>query len=291
VGHTSVLLEETIRLLAVRAGGLYVDGTLGPGGHAAEILRRSAPEGRVIGVDRDPEALALARGALSPFGARARLVHADYRDIPDLLGGEKADGILLDLGVSSLQLDSPARGFSFRTEGPLDMRMDQSAGETAAFLVNRLSEEELADVIYRFGEERASRRIARAIARARERKLFETTTELAEVVRRAAGRGRRPGRDPATRTFQALRIRVNRELDALRETLEALARCLAHEGRLLAIAFHSLEDREVKWTFRGLDRHGFRLLTRKAVRPGREEVESNPRARSARLRALERVLA
>jgi len=287
-GHEPVLLEEALELLAVKPGGIYVDGTVGLGGHAAEILGRSAPDGRLTGADRDAEALVRAGEALASFGDRVRLLHADYRGLPALLGDERPHGILLDLGVSSLQLDSPDRGFSFRTEGPLDMRMDRSRGETAAQVVNRMPEKPLADLIHRWGEDRAARRIARAIVEARRRGRIETTGALAEVVRRAAGRGGRRGFDPATRTFQALRIHVNRELEGLAPALEALARTLAPGGRLAVIAFHSLEDREVKHTFRALGAGGFRLLTRKPVRPGARELARNPRARSARLRAIER---
>jgi len=288
-GHASVLLAESLELLAVRPGGLYVDGTVGPGGHAAAILERSGPEGRLLGLDRDAEVLESAGERLRPFGARARLVHADYRAIPRLLAGERADGVLLDLGTSSVQLDTPERGFSFRAEGPLDMRMDRSGGETAADLVNRMSEPDLADLIYRFGEERASRRIARAIVAARRRGRIRTTAELAGIVRSAAGRARRPGLDPATRTFQALRIQVNRELEGLGPALAAIAGCLAPRGRLAVIAFHSLEDREVKHAFRELAREGFTLLTRRPLRPSGAETARNPRSRSARLRALERA--
>jgi len=288
-GHASVLLAESLELLAVRPGGLYVDGTVGPGGHAAAILERSGPEGRLLGLDRDAEVLESAGERLRPFGARARLVHADYRAIPRLLAGERADGVLLDLGTSSVQLDTPERGFSFRAEGPLDMRMDRSGGETAADLVNRMSEPDLADLIYRFGEERASRRIARAIVAARRRGRIRTTAELAGIVRSAAGRARRPGLDPATRTFQALRIQVNRELEGLGPALAAIAGCLAPRGRLAVIAFHSLEDREVKQTFRLLATRGFRILTKKPLVPGDEEMARNPRSRSAKLRAIERA--
>ena len=288
-GHASVLLAESLELLAVRPGGLYVDGTVGPGGHAAAILERSGPDGRLLGLDRDAEVLESAGERLRPFGARARLVHADYRAIPRLLAGERADGVLLDLGTSSVQLDTPERGFSFRAEGPLDMRMDRSGGETAADLVNRMSEPDLADVIYRFGEERASRRIARAIVAARRQGRIRTTAELAGIVRSAAGRARRPGLDPATRTFQALRIQVNRELEGLGPALAAIAGCLAPRGRLAVIAFHSLEDREVKHAFRELAREGFALLTRRPLRPSGAETARNPRSRSARLRALERA--
>jgi 16S rRNA (cytosine1402-N4)-methyltransferase len=299
--HRPVLLEEALALLEVKAGGFYVDGTVGLGGHAIEILRRSAPSGRLLGVDRDAEALAEAGPRLSEFGQRVRLVHATYQELPALLASTPPDGVLLDLGVSSRQLDDPQRGFSFRREGPLDMRMDRASGETAASVVNRMPEPELADLIYRYGEERASRRIARAIVEARRRAPVRTTSDLAEVVRRAMGSPRRRGPargarrrapiDPATRTFQALRIHVNRELEGLAETLSALAGVLAAGGRLAVISFHSLEDREVKQTFRALDRQAFRLLTKKPVRPGEGELAANPRARSARLRAVAREVA
>lgn len=275
--------------LAVSPGGLWVDGTVGLGGHAREILRRSAPDGRLLGVDRDGQALAIAAQRLAGFGPRVRLAQADHRDLPGLLGEERPRGVLLDLGVSSLQLDAAARGFSFQREGPLDMRMDQGQGVTAAELVNRLPERELADLIYKWGEERGSRRVARAIAHARARAPLRTTAELAAVVRRALPRPRRGGIDPATRTFQALRIAVNRELAGLGESLAALAGRLAVGGRLAVIAFHSLEDREVKQSFRALAASGFRLLTRKPVRPGADEERRNPRSRSARLRAIERA--
>jgi 16S rRNA (cytosine1402-N4)-methyltransferase len=288
-GHEPVLLAEAMELLAVRTGGLYVDGTVGLGGHAAEVLRRSAPAGRLVAFDRDPAALARARARLEEFGDRVRFEHADFRQIPSRLGSDAPQGVLIDMGVSSMQLDDPARGFSFAAEGPLDMRMDPTEGFTAADLVNRLPERELADVIYRWGEEHASRRIARAIVDARRRRPLATTTELAAVVRRAAGRSRRPGLDPATKTFQALRIHVNRELEGLGGALERIAGVLAPGGRLVVIAFHSLEDREVKHTLRALASRGFRLLTKKPVRPGEEEVRRNPRARSARLRAIERT--
>ena len=287
-GHASVLLREALELLAVRPGGLWVDGTVGLGGHAEAILRASGPDGRLLGTDRDGETLERARARLAPFGDRARLEQQDFRDVPRQLAGEAADGILLDLGVSSVQLDDPERGFSFQAEGPLDMRLDRTARTTAADLVNGLPERDLADLIYEYGEERASRRIARAIVREREREPIETTTRLADVVRRAAPRSSRPGLHPATRTFQALRIRTNRELDRLPEALTALAACLAPGGRLAVIAFHSLEDRPVKQTFRALGGQGYRELARKPVRPGEDETRENPRARSARLRALAR---
>ena len=287
-GHVPVLLAEALELLAVRPGALCVDGTVGLGGHAAAVLRATAPDGRLVGLDRDGETLAAAQARLAEFGARVRLEHGDYREIPDRLAGEKADAILLDLGVSSVQLDDPARGFSFQADGPLDMRMDRSGGTTAADLVNRMREGDLADLIYECGEEPASRRIARAIVRARESRPIETTTELADIVRRAAPRRRPRGLHPATRTFQALRIRVNRELDGLGEALVRIAGCLAPGGRMAVIAFHSLEDRAAKEAFRTLAARGVRILTKKPVRPGEAEVRANPRARSARLRAVAR---
>jgi 16S rRNA (cytosine1402-N4)-methyltransferase len=287
-GHVPVLLAETLELVVVRPGGLFVDGTVGLGGHAAAVLRATAPAGRLLGLDRDGEALELARERLAEFGERVRLEQADYREIPERLGGEEADGILLDLGISSAQLDDPGRGFSFQAEGPLDMRMDRRSGPTAADLVNRMREKDLADLLYELGEEPASRRIARAIVFARERARITTTTELADVVRRAAPRRRPGGLHPATRTFQALRIRVNRELDGLGGALAGAARCLKPGGRLAVIAFHSLEDRAAKEAFRSLAARGFRVLTRKPVRPGDAEIRRNPRARSARLRAVAR---
>jgi 16S rRNA (cytosine1402-N4)-methyltransferase len=288
-GHTSVLLAETLELLAVRPGGLWVDGTVGLGGHAAALLRATAPDGQLLALDRDTETLERARTALGDFGDRVRLEAGDYREIPERLGDQRAHGVLLDLGISSAQLDDPERGFSFQSDGPLDMRMDRREGETAADVVNLLPEKELADLIYAYGEERKSRRIARAIVRARERAPLRTTGELAEIVRRALGpppRGARRGLHPATRTFQALRIHVNRELEGLGEALEQIAGCLAPEGRMAVIAFHSLEDRAVKSTFRDLSRRGYRSLTKKPVRPSEAETRTNPRARSARLRAL-----
>jgi len=286
--HVPVLLAETLELLAVRPGGLWVDGTVGLGGHAEAVLRATAPDGRLVGFDRDPEALERAQARLAPFGERVRLEHADYREIPERLGEAPADGILLDLGVSSLQLDDAERGFSFQREGPLDMRMDRGARGTAAELVNRMREKDLADVLHELGEEPFSRRIARAIVRARESEPIRTTTRLAEIVRRAAPRSRRPGFHSATRTFQALRIRTNRELDGLEPAFERIASRLRAGGRLVVIAFHSLEDRAAKQAFRSLAARGFGVLTRKPLRPSEAETRVNPRARSARLRAVER---
>jgi 16S rRNA (cytosine1402-N4)-methyltransferase len=274
--------------LAVSPGGLWVDATLGLGGHAEAVLRASAPDGRLLGLDRDSEALERARARLAPFGERVRLVHSDYRELGRALGDERPRGILFDLGVSSLQLDDAERGFSMKREGPLDMRMDRTERGGAAELVNRLRESELADTIHEYGEEPFARRIARAIVRARERGPIETTTALAEIVRRAAPRSRRPGFDSATRTFQALRIRVNRELDGLGEAFERAAERLSDSGRMVVIAFHSLEDRAAKQAFRALAGRGYRLVNKKPIRPGEQETARNPRARSARLRALAR---
>lgn len=283
--HEPVLLAEVLEGLQVRPGGLWVDGTVGLGGHASAILDRSAPDGRLLCFDRDSEALQLAAARLQ--GGRARFVHADFRAIPQTLGGERADGVLLDLGVSSLQLDSPERGFSFQQDGPLDMRLDQSEERSAADIVNRMREDELADVIYRFGEERASRRVARAIVAARRQAPIMTTAALAAIVRREA-KGR-PGLDAATRTFQALRICVNRELEGLQDALRAIAACLVPGGRLAVISFHSLEDREAKNAFRELGREGQRVVTKKPLVASDAELRRNPRARSAKLRVLERA--
>jgi 16S rRNA (cytosine1402-N4)-methyltransferase len=255
---------------------------------------------RVIGLDRDPNALTLARERLAGWGDRVEFVHADYRDLRAVLadrGIPAVDGALADLGVSSMQLDEAARGFSFRADGPLDMRMDPTRGQTAAELIAAAGEQELADVIYRFGEERKSRRVARAIVDARQQGPIETTAQLASIVRRAAGGGGYQRIDPATRTFQALRIWVNRELDGLDTFLVDAVRALREGGRLAVIAFHSLEDRIVKHTLRllakgeGLVRgEGLvKVLTKKPVVAGEAETASNPRARSAKLRAVERV--
>jgi 16S rRNA (cytosine1402-N4)-methyltransferase len=286
--HVPVLLDEALLLLAPARGGIFVDCTVGLGGHAHAVLQRGAQ--RLIGIDRDPAALAHARGALAEFGDRVALVHADYRELPRVLDERSVDvvdGVLADLGVSSMQLDAEGRGFSFRRDEPLDMRMDPTAGLTAAELLERIDEGELADVIYRFGEERHSRRIARALVRAREERPLRTTAQVAEIVRRASRAKGHWRIDPATRTFQALRIWVNRELDGLDTFLAAAASRLAPGGRFAVITFHSLEDRIVKHTFRALD--GVRVLTKRPIVAGEEEVTRNPRARSAKLRAVERI--
>jgi 16S rRNA (cytosine1402-N4)-methyltransferase len=289
--HDPVLSAEVVSILAPGPGGVYVDGTVGLGGHSAALLEAGA--GHVLGIDRDERALEIARERLVGFGERVELVHADYRQLPDVLadrGLGAVQGVLVDLGVSSLQLDDASRGFSFRQAGPLDMRMDRSRGESLAEKLATVAEAELADVIYEFGEERKSRRVARAIVEARDRGALASSTELASVVRRAAGGGEWQRVDPATRTFQALRIWVNGELEGLDRFVETAVGALAPEGRLAVIAFHSLEDRIVKRTSRRLAADGVvRLVTRRPIVPGDEEVARNPRARSARLRAMEKV--
>jgi 16S rRNA (cytosine1402-N4)-methyltransferase len=286
--HIPVLVDEVLQLLTPERGGIFVDCTVGLGGHAGALLAAGAE--RLIGIDRDDAALAHARAARVEFADRVELVHADYRELPRVLDERsvaEVNGILADLGVSSMQLESEGRGFSFRRDEPLDMRMDRSRGETAAELLARVDETELADVIYRFGEERHSRRIARALVRARETQPLRTTGEVAEIVRRAARVKGYARIDPATRTFQALRIWVNRELDGLDTFLGDSVARLQPGGRLAVIAFHSLEDRIVKHTFRGLEQA--RVLTKRPVVAGDDEVARNPRARSAKLRAVERM--
>jgi len=291
--HVPVMTAEALRFLRPERGGLFVDCTVGLGGHTRALLDAGAT--RVIGFDRDEDALAEARVTLAPWHERVDLVHADYRSLDTMLDArhiDHLDGALADLGVSSLQFDSPGRGFSFQRDEPLDMRMDRSVGDTAADLLARADERELADVIFQYGEERFSRRIARAIVAARAESPVDTTGRLASIVRRAIPR-RGPIRiDPATRTFQALRIWVNRELDALDRFLESAVRRLRAGARLVVITFHSLEDRIVKHTFRALHQADARLLevlTKKPIVPSDEEIERNPRARSAKLRAVERM--
>ncbi|MGE0394557.1 MAG: 16S rRNA (cytosine(1402)-N(4))-methyltransferase RsmH [Vicinamibacterales bacterium] len=291
--HQPVMVAEVLEWLQPQRGGLFVDGTVGLGGHTRAMLDAGAT--RVIGFDRDPSALALAGAALAPVAGRVQLIHGDYRDAParlDALGVAAIDGALLDLGVSSLQLDAPDRGFSFRRDEPLDMRMDQTSGPSAAEILRTIDEEPLADAIYQFGEERHSRRVARAIVRQREQAPIETTGRLAEIVRRAVPHRGYQRIDPATRTFQALRILVNRELDGLDAALRAFLDRLSAGGRLVVITFHSLEDRIVKHTFRALaagDGATVRVLTKRPVTAGDGEVADNPRARSAKLRAALRV--
>jgi 16S rRNA (cytosine1402-N4)-methyltransferase len=302
--HRPVLYQEVLSALRPRAGGRYIDGTLGAGGHAAGLLAGSSPDGMLLGLDRDPQALEIARLALAEYGDRAHIRHAAYADLghqADSLGWEEVDGILLDLGLSSMQLDQPERGFAFKEDGPLDMRFDPGQALSARDLVNTWPEGDLADVLFELGEERKAKRIARAIAEARP---VSSTGQLAQIVSEAVGRagGRR---HPATKTFQALRMAVNDELGQLEQGLEAAIARLAGGGRVAVISFHSLEDRLVKRYFKRESRDcicppgqptctcghqaSVVLVTRKPIRPGQAEVASNPRARSARLRVAEHV--
>ena len=293
VGHVPVLLKEAIDFLAVRPGGTYIDATVGLGGHSYEIAKRLGAPDHLIGLDKDPAALEIARARLRPIPELAgdwpqiTLVHGSFAEIEKRFGAASADGLLVDLGLSSLQLQHAARGFSFQAEGPLDMRMNPQSGLTAEQVVNQFDERTLADLIYEFGEERRSRRIARAIVRSRP---ISTTAQLAVVIS-AAARSMKSGRiHPATRTFQALRIFVNRELDDLRALLKTAPQLLQPGGRLVVISFHSLEDRIVKDAMReGAKQGAYRLLTKKPVTADEEEIDRNPRARSAKLRTAEMI--
>jgi 16S rRNA (cytosine1402-N4)-methyltransferase len=301
--HQPVLYHEIIHALQPNSPGFYVDGTVGAGGHARGILEACAPDGCLLGLDLDPQALALAREFLAPYGERVRLVQASYTSLHEVLRGEgweRVQGILLDLGLSSMQMDNPERGFSFQVDAPLDMRFDPSRGLTAADLVNSLPETELVDLLFRYGEEPRSRRIVQAIIQARP---VTTTGKLAEIVARAyPKRGRT---HPATRTFQALRIAVNQELEALEQILPKAMDALSAGGRLAIISFHSLEDRIVKEYFRRESRdcicpprqpvctcgHKATLkeVVRKPITPAEAEIQVNPRARSAKLRIAEKL--
>ncbi len=300
-GHVPVLFHEVLAGLQPQAGGLYIDGTVGAGGHAAGILAQSAPDGRLLGFDRDPAALTLARQALAPFGDRATLIQASYVEMESRAQTfAPVDGILLDLGLSSLQLSDPARGFAFQADGPLDMRFGPERTLTAAEIVNEWPLEDLADIFFRYGEERHSRKIAQALGAARP---IRTTGALAEVVARAVG-GRREKIHPATRVFQALRIAVNGELEAVEAVLPIALRLLKPGGRLAVISFHSLEDRIIKNFIRGRARGGaddlslptppafvpeVMEITRKPVVAAEMEMVRNPRARSAKLRIAEKL--
>lgn len=302
--HTSVLYQQVLAALQPERGGQYIDGTLGAGGHAAGILERSAPDGQLIGLDLDRRALEVARQRMAPYGDRVQLFNRSYAEMEQAaseLGWDGVDGVLLDLGLSSMQLDEPERGFSFRGEGPLDMRFDQSQGETASDLVNGLSQSELERILREYGEVHRAGRVARAIVDARP---IHTTRQLADVVARAA-RSNGGRIHPATRTFQALRIAVNQELETLVQGLQAALRVLRPGGRLAVISFHSLEDRIVKQYFRQESSdcicppmqpictcgHSatIREITRKPISPDRAEREANPRSRSAKLRVAERL--
>ncbi|MDM8529642.1 16S rRNA (cytosine(1402)-N(4))-methyltransferase RsmH [Anaerolineales bacterium HSG25] len=305
--HTPVLLNEVITFLQPQLGQLFIDGTVGAGGHARSILEATAPDGRLLGLDQDLTALDIARERLAPFNERAQLIHANFDRIKTVAIREdmsQVDGILLDLGVSSMQFDQPERGFSFQADGTLDMRMNSTNPVTAAQLVNTLPEDELANLIYQYGEERASRRIARSIVQARP---ITHTLQLAEVVKsakRKRGKGKRKIH-PATQTFQALRIAVNDELGVIERVLPQAIELLKPNGRLAVISFHSLEDRIVKWFFKReastcicppelpicMCDHTptVRILTKKPIIPTSSDVSQNPRARSAKLRVVERL--
>jgi len=286
--HVPVLCNEVLHWLDPQPGQVVVDGTLGGGGHTRALAERVAPDGTVVAIDRDPAAIEAAEVRLAGFPVR--LVQANFCDLPEVLDAinvPSVDAILLDLGLSSDQLAAPTRGFSFSGSGPLDLRFDPTEGEPTWRLVNRLSAENLADLIYAYGEERHSRRIARAIVERRRAGPIQTAAELAEIVRRSVPRA--PGRpriDPATRTFQALRIAANSELKSLEIALKRFPECLGAGGRLAVISFHSLEDRRVKEAFR--DDSRYEVLSKKVVQPSPDEVDANPRARSARLRVAAR---
>lgn len=292
--HVSVLLEDAIRFLDVREGGTYVDATLGLAGHSAAIARKLGPKGRLIAFDRDPAAMELARERLKALGEELGpampevvLHNTEFSEAASLMEPASLDGLLADFGVSSMQFDEAHRGFSFQADGPLDMRMNPREGITAAQVVNQFGEKEIADLIYEFGEERRSRRIARAIVRARP---ISTTAQLARVVSAAAPAMKAERIHPATRTFQALRIYVNQELGQIESLMQAAPQLLKPGGRLVVISFHSLEDRIAKDALREGARVGaYEILTRKPFTAGEEETDRNPRARSAKLRAAQRL--
>ncbi len=292
--HISVMPQEVIDLLNVKPGMVVVDGTVGMGGHSALIAQKLGPQGHLIGVDKDKTSLTEAKSRLGNFALRIDLLQGSFSDVSRLLAEvkeKKVDRVLLDLGISSFQLNEPSRGFSFQKDGPLDMRMDQSQGPSAADLVNDLKEEELAKIIFEFGEDRLARRIAKAIVWRRSQEKILTTSQLAKVVLGALpasyGRGRI---HPATRTFQALRIVVNKELEFLSGALREWFEVLKPSGRIVVIAFHSLEDRIVKHTFKDLAIQGQAMvLTKKPIEPSEAECQDNARARSAKLRGIERI--
>jgi 16S rRNA (cytosine1402-N4)-methyltransferase len=289
VEHTSVMLGETLDMLAVREGGVFVDVTVGAAGHSTAILE-SSPQATLFAFDRDPVAVDVARRKLAPFGARATVTHASFGEVGGWLrekGIDSLDGVLADLGVSSPQLENPDRGMSFRLEGPIDMRMDPTSGETALELIQSMDQDDLADVIYRFGEEHRSRRVARCIKQAADAGELRSTLDLRRAVVRAVGPRRIGGVDPATRTFQALRMAVNQELEQLGALLALAERMVRPGGRAAIISFHSLEDRLVKRAF--AERAIWQRLTKKPVVPTDRELDENPRSRSGKLRAAMRL--
>lgn len=289
--HIPVMLSEVVSALRVGPGKIFLDGTVGYGGHAAELLRRSAPDGLLIGLDRDPDALAAARDKLAGYGSRCLLRQRNYREFDDVLNSEQTnqvDGMLLDLGVSSAQLTGGARGFSIQSEGPLDMRMDPENEISAADIVNQWPAQELADLFYHLADERFSRRYARAIVEARQKQAITTTRQLADLIAAHCPRRLRH-LHPATRVFQALRIAVNDELGALDEFLDKYTAYLKPAGRIAILSYHSLEDRRVKHAFREAQRSGLmEIITKKPLTPSESETAKNPRARSAKLRVAER---
>ncbi len=307
--HIPVLLKEALDFLQCKSGGIYVDCTLGAGGHAEEILKGSAPDGILIGMDQDENILKIAQERLREYKERVRLVHGNFSDIKEIVkseGVEMVDGILFDLGVSSYQLDDKERGFSFMYDAPLDMRMNKKAKTTAADIVNSASEKELSEIIFKYGEERFAKRIAAFIVRERERKPITTTLQISDIIMKAIpARFHAQKIHPATRTFQALRIAVNRELEILEKSLLDAVDILKPKGRMCVISFHSLEDRIVKRTFQRLEkgcicppripvcqcgiRPSIKIITRRPITSGDEEIQMNPRARSAKLRAAEKI--
>jgi len=291
--HASVLLEETLEWLDAKPGSVVVDGTLGGCGHALSLLKRIGPAGRLIGFDKDPEAVRQARQDLRVFGDQVMIFHDDFKNIASRLESLelKANGVLLDLGVSSPQLDRAERGFSFKADGPLDMRMNPEETLTAREVVNRYPEKALADIFRKYGEERYSRRIAKRIMEIREKRRIESTAELESIVWQAVPSATRHGRiHPATRVFQALRIEVNKEIEALEVFLSNILGALETDGRVVILSFHSLEDRLVKTFFREYDRQKKgEILTKKPVIPQLEEIQNNPRSRSAKLRAFRKI--
>src|SRR5262245_32389837 len=285
--HTPVLLEEVMQFLKPAPGGCFIDATLGAAGHTLGLLERTAPDGRVLAIDQDESALLNARETLASFGSRVAMVHSNFREIEAIArehGFTGCNGVLADIGISSMMVDDPSRGFSFMREGPLDMRMNRMQSLTAADVVNTYSEKEIADILYTYGEERRSRPIARSIVHVRP---LHQTTDLVRAIERVSGGPRHGQIHPATRTFQALRIYVNDELKSLETFLDSSMRVVRPEGRVVLITFHSLEDRIVKQKFRSPAEPG-RVLTKKVVTATEEEVRRNPRARSAKLRAWEK---
>ena len=297
--HQPVMRQEALKALNLKPGQTIVDATIGTAGHSLEILKAISPGGRLIGIDRDEDALVIARERLAEFNPSTRLridiARGDFRDINKILSGlkvKKIDGILFDLGVSSYQLDSKERGFSFRYDAPLDMRMDKTSYILAYDLVNNLTEKEISDILWMFGEERWHNRIARYLVRERSHSPVATTGQLRDIVLRAIGRPFSPGQriHPATRTFQALRIAVNRELEALEEALRAVPELLKKNGRVCVISFHSLEDRIVKHNFKENSLKGiYRIITKKPLEAGDDETAQNPRSRSAKMRAASKI--